>query len=104
MTLLFILYLLFDIKPEQRSKSHVGLSVLPLPAPKQLWLAGREEEWRREYDEMLTTREGRSYLTYEDLIDLRKGNVTGGRMNDLNVWMISIDAFGMLVMMAATTL
>jgi hypothetical protein len=103
-TLLFILYLLFDIKPEQRAKSHVGLSVLPLPAHKQLWQAGGEEEWRREYDEMLRAREGRSYLRYEDLMDLGKGKVTGGRMKDLNAWMISGDAFGMLVMMAATTL
>lgn len=103
-TLLFILHLLFDIKPEQKAKSHVGLSVLPLPAHKQLWRAGGEEEWRREYDEMLRAREGRSYLRYEDLMDLGKGKVTGGRMKDLNAWMVSSDGFGMLVMMAATTL
>ena len=103
-TLLFILYLLFDIKPEQRAKSHVGLSVLPLPAQKQLWQAGGEEEWKREYDEMLRAREGRSYLKYKDLMDLGKGEVTVGRMKDLKAWMISGDTFGMLVMMAATTL
>ena len=104
MTLLFLLFLLFDIKPEQRSKSHVGLSVLPLPAHKQLWQAGGEEEWRQRYDEMLRAREGISYLRYKDLRDLRKGKVTGGRMKDLSTWMVSGDAFGMLVMMAATTL
>jgi hypothetical protein len=103
-TILFILYLLFDIKPEQRAKSHVGLSVLPLPAHKQLWHAGGEEEWGREYNEMLRVREGGSYLRYGDLTDLGKGKITGGRVKDLNAWMISVDAFGMLVMMAATTL
>lgn len=103
-TLLFILHLLFDIKPEQRAKSHIGLSVLPLPAHKQLWQASGEEEWRREYDEILKSREGRSYLRYEDLMDLGKGKLTGGRMRDLNAWMISGDAFGILVIMAATTL
>lgn len=103
-TLLFILYLLFDIKPEQRAKSHVGLLVLPLPAHKQLWQASGEEEWKREYDELLRAREGRSYLRYEDLIDLGKGKVNGEKMKDLRAWMTSGDAFGMLVMMAATTL
>jgi len=103
-TLLFIIYLLFDIKPEQRAKSHVGLSVLPLPSHKQLWQSAEEEEWGREYDEMLRAREGRSYSRYEDLMDLGKGKITGGRMKDLNAWMISGDAFGMLVMTAATTL
>lgn len=104
MTLLFILHLLFDIKPEQKAKSYVGLLVLPLPAHKQLWKAGGEKEWSREYDEMLRAREGRSYLRYEDLIDLGKGKVTGERMKDINAWMKSGDAFGMLVMMAAMTL
>lgn len=104
MTVLFILHLLFDIKPEQRAKSHVGLSVLPLPAHKQIWLAKEEEEWNKEYDEMLNTREGESYLRYQDLIDLGKGKLSGGRMRNLNSWMVTGDAFGMLVMMAATTL
>ena len=94
---------MFDIKPEQRAKSHVGLSVLPLPAHKQLWQASGEEEWRLAYDEMLKAREGRSYLRYKDLIALGKGKEVE-RMKDLNSWMISGDSFGMLVMMAATTL
>ncbi|KAE9372727.1 hypothetical protein N431DRAFT_483460 [Stipitochalara longipes BDJ] len=102
-TLLFIFHLLFDIKPEQRAKSHVGLSVLPLPAHKQLWQASGEEEWRQAYDEMLKARDGRSYLRYEDLIALRNGR-GGERMKDLNAWMVGGDSFGMLVMMAATTL
>jgi hypothetical protein len=103
-TLLFILYLLFDIKPEQRYKSYVGLSVLPLPAHGQLWQASGEEEWRREYNKILRAREGRNYLRYKDLIDLGKGKIGAERVKDLNEWMISGDAFGMLVMMAATTL
>jgi hypothetical protein len=53
---------------------------------------------------MLSAREGRGYMRYKDLMDLGKGKVTGARMRDLNAWMISGDAFGMLVMMAATTL
>ena len=53
---------------------------------------------------MLGAREVRSYLRYEDLRDLGKGKVTGERMKDLSAWMVSGDAFGMLVMMAATTL
>ncbi len=103
-TLLFLLFLLFDIKPEQRAKSYIGLSVLPLPAHKQLWQASGEEEWTQSYDEMSRAREGRSYLRYEDLRDLGKGKVTEGKMKDLSAWMVSGDAFGTLVMMAATTL
>jgi hypothetical protein len=53
---------------------------------------------------MLRAREGRSYLRYKDLIDLGKGKVTGDTMKDLNAWIISGDAFGILVTMAATTL
>ena len=102
-TLLFLLHLMFDIKPEQRAKSKVGLSVLPLPAHKQLWQACGEEEWKQEYDEMLRRREGRDYLRYDDLMALGKGK-GGERMKDLNAWMASCDAFGMLVIMAATTL
>jgi hypothetical protein len=101
-TLLFILFLLFDIKPEQRGKTYVGLSVLPLPAHKQLWQASGEGEWKQAYDEMLKAREGRGYLRYGDLTALGKGE-GGERMKDLNAWMVSCDPFGMLVMMAATT-
>ncbi len=53
---------------------------------------------------MLKAREERSYLRYEDLMNLGKGKITEGKMKDLNAWMISGDTFGMLVMMAATTL
>jgi hypothetical protein len=102
-TLLFILHLMFDIKPEQRAKSKVGLTVLPLPAHKSLWEAKAEDEWIVKYDEMLRLREGRGYLRYLDLMELGKGN-GGERMKDLNAWMVSGDAFGILVMMAATTL
>jgi len=102
-TLLFILHLMFDIKPEQRAKSKVGLTVLPLPAHKSLWEAKTEDDWIVKYDEMLRLREGRGYLRYLDLMELGKGN-GGERMKDLNPWMVSGDAFGILVMMAATTL
>jgi hypothetical protein len=95
-TLLFILYLLFDIKPEQRAKSKVGLSVLPLPAHRNLWEAKTEDEWVAKYDQMLTAR-------YADLMELSRSN-GDERMQDLSAWMISGDAFGILVMMAATTL
>jgi hypothetical protein len=101
-TLLFILYLLFDIKPEQRAKSKVGLSVLPLPAHRYLWEARTEHEWIEKYDQMLTARNGRGYLRYGDLLALGKGD-GGERVKDLNTWMVSGDAFGILVMMAATT-
>jgi hypothetical protein len=53
---------------------------------------------------MLKAREGGSYLTYQDLLDLGKGKVTGARVKDLNTWMVSGDEFAMLVIMAATTL
>ena len=102
-TVLFILYLMFDIKPEQRAKSKVGLSVLPLPAHKCLWEAPTESEWIEKYDEMLRIRNARSFLRYADLMALAKGN-GGDKMNDLNSWMVSSDAFGYLVMMAANSL
>ncbi|KAK5674378.1 hypothetical protein LTS10_012962 [Elasticomyces elasticus] len=102
-TVLFILHLLFDIKPEGQARSKVGLSVLPLPAHKQLWEAATEDEWTEKYDEMLRARSGRCYLRYADLMALGRGH-GGGRMNDLSSWMTSGDAFGMLVMMAANSL
>lgn len=102
-TVLFILHLLFDIKPEQRAKSKVGLSVLPLPAQKRLWEAATEGEWIERYDEMLRARNGRFYLRYADLMALGRGG-GGDKMNDLNSWMVSGDAFGILVLMAATSL
>lgn len=70
-----------------------------------LWAASTEEEWREAYDELLKSRDGRRYLNYGDLIALGNGGgVAGERMKDLNAWMVSGDAFGILVMMAATTL
>ena len=104
-TILFLLHLLFDIKPEQRAKTYVGLSFLPLPAQKQLWEAKTETEWCKNYDEMLAKRQGRGYLRYTDLLVLGMGNGSEvDRLNDLNEWMVSGDAFGIMVMMAATTL
>lgn len=102
-TVLFILYLLFDIKPEQRAKSKVGLSVLPLPAQKCLWEAATEGEWIEKYDEMLAVRDGRSFLRYADLMALAQGH-RGDKINDLNSWMVSADAFGYLVLTAASSL
>jgi hypothetical protein len=102
-TVLFILHLLFDIKPEQRAKSKVGLSVLPLTAHKHLWEAATEGEWIEKYDKMLRARDGRCYLRYADLMALGRGH-RGDKMNDLNSWIVSGDAFGMLVLMAANSL
>ncbi|KAK5725346.1 hypothetical protein LTR15_003531 [Elasticomyces elasticus] len=102
-TVLFILHLLFDIKTEGRARSKIGLSVLPLPAYKQLWEAATEGEWIEKYDEMLRARSGRCYLRYADLMALGRGH-GGDKMNDLSSWMTSGDAFGMLVMMAANSL
>ncbi|KAF2494316.1 hypothetical protein BU16DRAFT_489440 [Lophium mytilinum] len=102
-TVLFILHLLFDIKPEGRAKSKVGLSVLPLPAHKNLWEAATEGEWIEKYDEMLRARDGRGHLRWADLMALGRGH-GGDKMNDLSSWMVSGDAFGMLVLMAANSL
>ena len=109
MVLLFILHLLYDIKPEQRAKAQVGLLAMPLPANKLIWQASREGEWRNEYDEALRKRKQRGYLRYRDLILLGNSaaldrDVYSARMKDLNEWMVSGDSFGILVMMAATTL
>ena len=102
-TVLFILHLLFDIKPGKQAISKVGLSVLPLPAQKQLWEAATEGEWIETYDEMLRAKDGRCFLRYADLMALGRGH-GGNKMNDLNSWMVSGDVFGMLVLMAANSL
>jgi hypothetical protein len=83
-----------------------GLSALPLPAHKQLWEARTEREWTGKYDELLRKREGRRYLSYADLVYLGQGCGGSGdpRTKDLNDWLASVDPFGILVMMAATTL
>lgn len=107
--LLFILHLLYDFKPEQRAKSQAGLLVMPLPAHKHLWNAAREEDWRREYEEMLRASKHVGYLSYGDLLWL--GNDSGigvdmdtARRQGIDVWMVSGDSFGILVMMAASSL
>jgi hypothetical protein len=102
-TVLFILHLLFDIKPGTRAISKVGLSVLPLPAHKHLWEAATEDEWIEKYDEMLGARDGRGFLRYADLLALGRGH-GGDKMDDLNSWMVNGDAFGMLILMAANSL
>ena len=100
---LFILYLLFDIKPGKRAISKVGLSVLPLPAHKYLWEATTEGEWIEKYDDMLRARDGRCCLRYADLMALGRGHGED-KMVDLNSWMVSGDAFGLLILMAANSL
>lgn len=82
-----------------------GMSALPLPASKLMWEARTENEWIEEYNAFLRMREGRKYLTYADMLYL--GQDVGGedpRRKDLNQWIVSLDSFGVLVMMAATTL
>lgn len=57
---------------------------------------------------MLLERHGRAYLSYADLIDLGSGAVSTDlesemRREDLNRWYTTLDGFGVVVMMAATT-
>jgi hypothetical protein len=106
--LLFILHLLYDIKPEQRAKAQAGLLAMPLPADRLIWQAEREEDWNREYDGMLKRRKQRDYLTYRDLVTLGSDgglprDMDSVRMQDLNAWMVNADSFGILVMMAASS-
>lgn len=103
-TVLFILHLLFDIKPGNRAMTKAGLAVLPLPAHKHLWEAKTEGEWLGKYDEILRARDGRCFLRYADLMALGRGRHSGVKMKDLDAWMVSCDAFGMLVLMAAMSL
>ena len=103
-TLLFVIHLLFDINPGQRAKAVAGLSALPLPANKMLWQASTKEEWTKHYDHLLNAREGEKYLTYRDLVNLGQSRCLSHnlRMKNLNEWFISVDSFGILIMMAAT--
>ena len=105
-TLLFIIHLLFDINPGQRAKALSGLSQLPLPAYKSIWQAMTESEWTKHYSDWLRGREGRPALSYGDMLYVGKIGKTGGedpRLNDLNAWYANVDAFGILIMMAATS-
>jgi hypothetical protein len=107
-TLLFIIHLLFDINPGQRTKALSGLSQLPLPAYKSIWQATTHGEWAKNYASWLREREGRLSLTYGDMLYLgtngQDSQNQDPRMKDLNVWYVNVDAFGLLVMMAATSL
>ena len=106
-TLLFIIHLLFDINPGQRAKALGGLSQLPLPAYKSVWQAGTETEWAKYYKGWLEGKEGRHGLKYGDMLYLGKAGQDGcedPRMTDLNAWYVNVDAFGILVMMAATSI
>lgn len=105
--LLFIIHLLFDINPGQRAKALGGMTQLPLPAYRTIWEARTEEAWRGAYEEWLKGRDGRGALNYGDLIYLGQSglvNVEDPRRKDLDAWYVNVDAFGMLVMMAATSL
>lgn len=86
-------------------KALSGLSALPLPAEKSLWKACTEMEWTELYDQISDKRERRRYLSYADLVSLKKvrEGSNNARMNDLNHWLVNVDEFGILVMMAATT-
>jgi hypothetical protein len=104
-TLLFIIHLLFDINPGQRTKAFSGLSQLPLPAYKSIWQATTEAEWTKNYTSWLREREGRPSLTYGDMLYLgTNGHTNDLRVKDLNAWYVNVDAFGVLVLMAATSL
>jgi hypothetical protein len=106
-TLLFIIHLLFDINPGQRSKALMGLLQLPLPAYKSIWQAETESEWRAQYNSWLRGKEGKSPLSYGDMIYLgTSGEMLENdvRVKDLNQFYVNVDAFGILVMMAATSL
>jgi hypothetical protein len=85
-----------------------GLSQLPLPAYKSIWQATTDAEWTKNYSSWLREREGRPSLSYGDMLYLGT-NWQGSenldpRIKDLNAWYVNVDAFGMLVMMAATSL
>ncbi len=45
-------------------------------------------------------------MSYADIVYLGQGKAGSGdpRTKDLNDWLVSVDSFGILVMMAATTL
>jgi hypothetical protein len=106
-TLLFIIHLLFDINPGQRAKALGGLSQLPLPAYKSIWQAGTEFDWASQYQRWLGEREGRPALSYGDMLYLSQSGRSVDeepRVKDLNSWYVNVDAFGILVMMAATSL
>jgi hypothetical protein len=104
-TLLFIIHLLFDINPGQRAKALSGLSQLPLPAYNSIWQATTKSEWTKNYDSWLREQEGRPSLSYGDMLYLgTNGQSSDLRLKDLNAWYVNVDAFGMLVMMAATSL
>lgn len=105
--LLFIIHLLFDINPGQRAKALSGLSQLPLPAYKSIWQAVTESEWKTDYSAWLREREGRPALSYGDLVNHGAGGQKGDEvptLKDLNTWFVNVDAFGILIMMAATSL
>ena len=74
-----------------------------MPAKKSLWSASSKEDWRNEVEKCLEKREGRTALTYGDLLTLDQSS-GDPRTKDMNDWYVNLDAFGMLVMMAATSL
>jgi hypothetical protein len=74
-----------------------------LSANKCLWSASSKEDWRKEVEKCLEKRERRTALTYGDLLTLDQSS-GDPKTKDLNDWHVNLDAFGMLVMMAATSL
>jgi hypothetical protein len=59
----------------------------------------------KNYDSWLREQEGRPSLSYGDMLYLgTNGQSSDLRLKDLNAWYVNVDAFGMLVMMAATSL
>ena len=85
------------------------MSSLPLPASRALWEASTQESWQTEYDRMLSEHQGRPYLNYADLVTLSSVDKSIAdpeiqvRKEELNKWYTTVDGFGVMIIMAAST-
>lgn len=98
--------MLFDIDTGVTANVSDQILAVPLPAPKAIWEAATECEWKREFTYHLTRTEGKAVLTYGDLVRFRQSNslVEDPKFDELIYWCSNFDAFGNFILMTAMSL
>ncbi|KAH7040977.1 uncharacterized protein B0I36DRAFT_379824 [Microdochium trichocladiopsis] len=95
----FIISRVVDIRHGVWCPGLQGCRDMPLPAPKALWEARSEAEWREERRE-IEARSGSMLTTIGDLLDAREAGTAGQRA--LSMWYAECDSFGHLLRLAVS--
>ena len=78
-----------------------GFRDIPLPAPKPLWEARTQSQWRSEY-EVYKTMPRMGLEVLGDLVDASKQKSTSTDKRRLDSWSATMDNLGMLLQLGVT--